>query len=73
MRTGTRDVARNGISFPSAEVREVDSLSEDLQGLKNRSVFEITTVAAVSDWLIGQEQPRYCETANGRLRATQHK
>lgn len=55
-RTGTRDVARNGISFPSAGVRKVDSLSEGLRGLKNRKVSDIRTTiwtaAAVSDWLI---------------------
>lgn len=31
-RIGMRGVARNGVSSPSAEVRKVDSLSEDLQG-----------------------------------------
>lgn len=31
-RMGSRGVARNGISFPRAGVRKVDSLSDDLQG-----------------------------------------
>lgn len=35
-RTGARGVAKNGISFPTAGVRKVDSFSEDPLGSKNR-------------------------------------
>ncbi len=41
-RMGRRGVVRNGISFPSAEVRKVDSLSDDLRGRNNRKVSNIT-------------------------------
>lgn len=35
-RAGTRGVARNGISFPKAGVRKLESLSEDLLGPNNK-------------------------------------
>lgn len=35
-RAGTRGVAKNGISFPRAGVRKLDSLPEDLLGPENR-------------------------------------
>lgn len=35
-RAGTRGVAKNGISFPRAGVRKLDSLSEDLLGPNNK-------------------------------------
>lgn len=47
-RIGTRGVARNGISFPSAEVRKVDSLSEDLQGWKNNQHQDFTQTGEVT-------------------------
>lgn len=35
-RAGRRGVAKNGISFPSAGARKLDSLSEDLLGPNNK-------------------------------------